>query len=138
VPVLHRLFTLLSMLSLLLCVGTCVLWARSYRAPWKAEFPLRDGSSETVSEWAWKIGSAGGELDIDPFDSFYSWNIGYWKLATLWLILPARAALLCIHRSNTDRKSHEHICGACGYDLRATPDRCPECGAVPKAAGVKA
>jgi hypothetical protein len=51
----------------------------------------------------------------------------FWFLAAVFLALPATWALGLIR---TRRRSRENHCGGCGYDLRATPERCPECGTI--------
>lgn len=50
-------------------------------------------------------------------------------LLTLFSILPAIRFYRHVRRSRLPMQGH---CRSCGYDLRATPDRCPECGAVPR------
>jgi hypothetical protein len=54
-----------------------------------------------------------------------------------WLVWIAAAALaIALLASRWHRRRVEHlagVCAACGYDLRATPERCPECGTVPAA-----
>ena len=55
--------------------------------------------------------------------------IPYWFLTLTLAALPAGAAMKHGRRAKRRRRG---LCPACGYDLRATPDRCPECGAVPK------
>jgi hypothetical protein len=52
----------------------------------------------------------------------------HWAVAAAFAALPA-ARLLGLVRAR--RRRRRRLCPACGYDLRATPARCPECGATP-------
>jgi hypothetical protein len=49
-----------------------------------------------------------------------------WSFAMLFGTLPAVWAVLRLRA----RRFAAGRCPACGYDLRATPNRCPECGAM--------
>lgn len=58
-----------------------------------------------------------------PAPPGYFAGVPYWFVVGLSLVLPA-ARLGRVFA----RRTAQGLCPACGYDLRATPERCPECG----------
>ncbi|MFZ3218096.1 MAG: hypothetical protein WA192_18705, partial [Candidatus Acidiferrales bacterium] len=64
-------------------------------------------------------------------------EIGVWRggngCVPIWAIIcalfPIPVAWIVI-RLWPASHTHQGFCSVCGYDLRATPDRCPECGTI--------
>jgi hypothetical protein len=46
------------------------------------------------------------------------------------LLVLAVAAIPLVTKIKRQRRVRRGLCEACGYSLRASPDRCPECGAI--------
>ena len=140
---------LLTILSFVPCVAVCVLWARSYAGLSLTGWEAAGGAFYT-------LGSGGGRVVLDravhrpgyrsaPLPS-YSWEClglawsrygtnpqpAEWHLVVPHGLLAAGTAVLPTVRAITyfrrRRRSLPGFCAACGYDLRASPGRCPECG----------
>lgn len=172
-PMLRRCFTFVSALSLLLCLATASVWARSYFAsdlvecqePGDAPFDVRDvwcakgrlcfardtravrdnveDSAAAVAEHrAWSYERRPAET-YQPFTSSNSiWNrLGFWHeegdahgeswAAPFWPFAAGFGALPGLRLGRwiaAGGRRGMGRCRSCGYDLRATPDRCPECG----------
>jgi hypothetical protein len=178
----HRLINASAGASLLLCVATCALWARSYTTP--DSLTLRRGDQYSLtshrgslavitcvtytvpdnsrppfpasSRWSlsatweftltadtWmypsnppfpgvRIGSwwapGGGDLGLMAAFTGYQITAPHWIFALLFGCAPV--LWLVQRRRRKFRRSHG-LCAKCGYDMRATPNRCPECGTAP-------
>ena len=67
-------------------------------------------------------------------DAFYNHAPANWttfSASALFLIAPGFWIAMTINRRRNPPHKDASKCEVCGYDLRATPGRCPECGATP-------
>jgi 4-amino-4-deoxy-L-arabinose transferase-like glycosyltransferase len=94
-----------------------------------------------------------GALNVDPGDTWIDWHRGgfawyewappdkrtriaigvtpFWGIAAGTIVLPlAWTTLRLRSRIRRRRNKTSGLCPTCGYDLRASPERCPECGAM--------
>ena len=60
--------------------------------------------------------------------TYYSLEIPYWSPIALTGVGPALALWTTARARRFRRRRERGLCVRCGYDLRATPSRCPECG----------
>ena len=77
-----------------------------------------------LGEWPKLLPDSGGGADLTPYAVAV---VPYWAIVGVAFLLLA-ASLWRLRRVRAlERAGH---CTACGYDLRFSRDRCPECGSV--------
>ena len=151
--VLRRLFTILCALSLVACIATVILCARSYQS-YESIFCGKAGGRFWLFEnfygrlrvfiylkcpqdeaLQWRRGAP---KEVLPAFLFADWSgltvcwefsiphavvaAGTGILPAIWTITRVRRRLIL------RRRMKRGLCLQCGYDLRASPARCPECG----------
>src|SRR5262245_25057385 len=166
----RRLFNLLAVVSLVLCLASLVLWIRDSRhfdyaaissssrlfvcttfpgglkfSSWPGQgqgragfrfrsfrYNLPDASGQWISPPQVSWAMLGFDFKSTPSTpAGIELSVPFWFLTALFLTLPLTLVFRSVRRR---RRRGQGQCAHCGYDLRASKDRCPECGAAIPAA----
>jgi hypothetical protein len=110
-------------------------WLVEHSAPFVLPAPPTSGPLAPVSRrflgFSWESRQA-GQLKQSANSTLYWWP--YWELKlphiAVVILLTILPTIAIAHIRNQKRRA-KGLCQFCGYDLRASPARCPECGRLP-------
>ena len=97
----------------------------AYRA--EEVVPLETAAGTTLRRWV----PLRMFFDVFPMDTHVA-VVPHWLVAVVCTTVPGVAFVM---QRRAVKRARAGQCARCGYDLRATPGRCPECGAVGVRAG---
>lgn len=92
--------------------------------PWSVGHQSAAGPWGSDVVWFWGIELGRYSIDAPGLTDRIIW-LPFWLLAAVSLPLPTVSLVRWIRNRRRRRPGR---CTACGYDLRAATDRCPECG----------
>jgi hypothetical protein len=75
--------------------------------------------------FVWATGKTPGPIPARKPWTYGVWEVPYWSFAVLTAFLPVA---WLTGRWRRYRRVQRNCCDLCGYDLRASTHRCPECG----------
>jgi hypothetical protein len=105
-------------------VYTCGSPSALWEAEWagRGHFGLSEAYAPQHIRWDWAASGA-------PNSAVHLYGVPLWQLLILLAALPTTQFLVALVRfGRAQQRRAAGCCPNCGYDLRATPDRCPECG----------
>jgi hypothetical protein len=140
--------------SAIVFTATCVLWVRSYSVNDRSQIAL--SKNRGVALWTWKGTTRVAYATSTGADWKSQWAIDkanwdykilyprfrldrgadgkghQWWGVTLpdWFVTAGTLPVLAGWIMTRKPKNVSGLCPVCGYDLRATPQRCPECGTI--------